>query len=113
MVDFEKAVCRALRQCLPEVSVRGCWFHWAQAVYRHVKEYGLRGGYIHQLTIRTYIRELTALPNLPATHIEPAFMEMKARCPPRRQAPLTVSKIQGIFLAVFIYTATACLMNDL
>ena len=29
MVDFEKAVWGALRQCLPEVSVRGCWFHWA------------------------------------------------------------------------------------
>ena len=71
----------ALRPCHPEVSVHSCWFHWSQAVYRHVKEYGLRSAYIQQLTIRTYLRELMALPNLPATHIEPAFMEMKVRCP--------------------------------
>ncbi|KAI0219519.1 hypothetical protein LSAT2_028949, partial [Lamellibrachia satsuma] len=37
--------------------------------------------YVNTVTVRTYIRGLMALPNLPATHIEPAFMEMKARCP--------------------------------
>jgi len=36
--DFEKAVWGALYLCLPVVSVRGCWFHWAQAVYRSGKE---------------------------------------------------------------------------
>ena len=81
IVDFEKAVWGALRMCLPVVSVRGCWFHWAQAVYRRVKKYGLRNAYMHQVYIRAYVRELMALPNLPASHIEPAFLEMKVRCP--------------------------------
>ena len=48
-VDFKKAVWGALSRCLPEVSVHGCWFHWAQAVYCRVKEYGLHSAYIHQL----------------------------------------------------------------
>ena len=81
IVDFEKAVWGALRMCLPVVSVRGCWFHWAQAVYRRIKKYGLRNAYMHQIYIRAYVRELMALPNLPASHIEPAFLEMKVRCP--------------------------------
>ena len=59
----------------------GCGFHWVQAVYRRVKENGLRSAYVHQLGVRMYIRELMALPNLPATHIEPAFMKLKVRCP--------------------------------
>ena len=40
----------------------------------HVKEYGLRSAYIQQLTIRTYISKRMALPNIPAMHIEPAFI---------------------------------------
>ena len=46
-----------------------------------MKENGLRSAYVHQLGVRMYIRELMALPNLPATHIEPAFMKLKVRCP--------------------------------
>ena len=36
MVDFEMAVWNAIRDCMPDVSVHGCAFHWAQAVYRKV-----------------------------------------------------------------------------
>ena len=32
VVDFEKALWSAVRVCLPEASIHGCWFHWAQAV---------------------------------------------------------------------------------
>jgi len=37
---------------------------------------------IHAPTnLRTYVRGLMLLPNLPASHIEPAFQDMKLRCP--------------------------------
>ena len=36
MVDFERAMWKAFESKLPDVSVRGCGFHWAQAVYRKV-----------------------------------------------------------------------------
>ena len=36
VLDFEKAVWSAIHKCLPDVSVHGCWFHWAQAVFRKV-----------------------------------------------------------------------------
>jgi len=39
VVDFERAVWSALKKCLPSVPVHGCWFHWAQAVYRKVCHY--------------------------------------------------------------------------
>ena len=81
VVDFERAVWSALHKSLPAISVHGCWFHWAQAVYRKVKEVGLRSAYTHQLPVRAFLRELMALPNLPGNHIAPAFLELKARCP--------------------------------
>ena len=38
-------------------------------------------GYLHQQQVRAYIRELMALPHLPANHINPAFQQLKERCP--------------------------------
>ena len=39
---FEKAAWLALTSVLPTVTVRGCNFHWAQAVWRKVQEHGLQ-----------------------------------------------------------------------
>lgn len=36
MVDFEKALWAALREVLPNVTIRGCVFHWTQALWRKV-----------------------------------------------------------------------------
>ena len=81
VVDFEKAIWAAFSTTMPDLRVRGCWFHWAQAVFRKVKEFGLRAAYVRQYVVRMYIRELMALPNLPANHIEAAFYELKQKCP--------------------------------
>ena len=37
MLDFEKAVWSALRQTLPGVQLKGCSFHWTQALWRKVQ----------------------------------------------------------------------------
>lgn len=39
MLDFEKAVWSALRQTLPNVQLKGCSFHWTQALWRKVGSY--------------------------------------------------------------------------
>lgn len=36
VLDFERAVWNVLRKLLPNASLHGCWFHWAQAVYNRV-----------------------------------------------------------------------------
>ena len=35
-VDFEKALWSVLRQVLPGVKIKGCVFHWTQALWRKV-----------------------------------------------------------------------------
>ena len=37
-IDFEKAMWLALSQLLPHVTVKGCVFHWTQAVWRKVSK---------------------------------------------------------------------------
>jgi len=40
--DFEDATWQALYQVLPDVQLRGCVFHFTQAVWRKIQELGIR-----------------------------------------------------------------------
>ena len=40
VADFEVAAWKAIREVLPDVRVRGCYFHYAQAVWRNIQSQG-------------------------------------------------------------------------
>ena len=82
-----------IRETLPHVSIHGCAFHWAQAVFRKVKEVGLQTSYHRQPQVRSFIRQLMALPHLPANHIERAFFNLQQHCPDNTQLKTVVDYI--------------------
>ena len=57
----------------PGVAILGCYFHWAQAVWRKVQELGLTNAYRQDNKTHRYICKLLSLPYLPAEHIIPVF----------------------------------------
>ncbi|KAK3731012.1 hypothetical protein QZH41_018758, partial [Actinostola sp. cb2023] len=72
VVDFEKAMWSALKATLPDANLMGCVFHWTQAVWRKVQELG----FAEDDGTHRYIRQLMALPFLPATEIPRVFARL-------------------------------------
>ena len=66
-IDFESAMWKAIHRVLPTVQIFGCFFHWAQAVWRKVQALGLQSAYTSDNATHKYIMKLMSLPYLPAT----------------------------------------------
>ena len=86
-INLFSAAWRALRDVFPGTTIKGCVFHWNQAVWRHVQQFGLAATYQLRQGMYDYIRQLMALPFLPARHIRQTFdhLKTKANTPPLQQ----------------------------
>ncbi|XP_065660735.1 uncharacterized protein LOC136084541 isoform X1 [Hydra vulgaris] len=61
LIDFESAFVSALSITFPRVTVRGCFFHFGQAVWRKVQNLGLTSFYDNQ-DVKKLVHRLAALP---------------------------------------------------
>jgi len=65
LTDFELAAINAVKQVFPEVTVKGCNFHFRQAVLRRLKQEGLQQAYESE-TSYPEVRTLMSMSMLPA-----------------------------------------------
>jgi len=77
--DFECAVWQAIRLVLPAVTVHGCTFHFAQAIWRKVQEVGLQVAFYQKTGTYEVVKLLMALPYLPSNFIVPQFTAIRER----------------------------------
>ncbi len=67
MMDFELAERNAFSEVFPEIQVRGCTFHYGQAIIRKIGQIGLKEQYGDaESMLRAWIRYILALPMLPS-----------------------------------------------
>lgn len=68
-----------MKSVRPAVKRRGCNFHWSQAVWRKCQELGLQKAYQHQDGVKWLIKQLLALPYLPAEHIPESLTYLESK----------------------------------
>ena len=83
IADYEEAPAAAIREVFgSDVTVSGCWFHYAQAVMKRLKKLGLTDAYKNEEDTQVTFRCLLALPLLPVVDISPAFNEIMSSVKP-------------------------------
>lgn len=80
VADFECAVWKAVPRVYPLVQMRGCCYHWSQAVWRKTQEIGLQSQYNEKDAVYKIIRKMLVLPFLPEEHISPTFQHLETKC---------------------------------
>lgn len=84
-IDFEKAAINGLRNVYPDVEIKGCNFHYNQAIWRKVQEIGLVAEYKNDTNIRQHIRMCAALAHLPPQYIDDGWLEIMETSPQTEQ----------------------------
>ena len=84
--DFERGLISSIRLKFPTTHIRGCYFHFCQAVYRKVQTLGLSQRYVNDESSRVCIRKLLALAFVPKVNIPQTFDILKANCPEELRA---------------------------
>ncbi|KRZ26689.1 hypothetical protein T4C_9439 [Trichinella pseudospiralis] len=59
--DFETALIPALQGTFPGFYIKGCYFHFFQAVLRKVTDLGTRTSYIHEAATKKKVKMLLAM----------------------------------------------------
>ncbi|XP_041374141.1 uncharacterized protein LOC121387180 [Gigantopelta aegis] len=73
VADFETGMWKGLHEVYPGLQIKGCCFHWNQAVWRKVQGLGLAQQHIIGDGTCKFIKKVFAIRFLPSEHAEAAF----------------------------------------
>ncbi|XP_063845359.1 uncharacterized protein LOC135091548 [Scylla paramamosain] len=112
VADFEQAIWRAFRYILPNTTIQGCLFHWAQCIFRKVQDLGLAVAYRENGLMQKFVRKLFALPCLPVEHICAAFNQLSNEPSTPAVAPL-LDYIRDTWIEGDLWPPTSwCIFNQ-
>ena len=75
------AAIRALDLAFPGAEVKGCFFHFTQAVWRKTVDLGLAVAYKEDPAVQQWIRRAAALPLLPLADVQNTWVEVMEAAP--------------------------------
>lgn len=76
MADFEKASTLAIKYHFPNVNIKGCWFHYRQAIYRRAVKIGLKQ-YYGKDEYREFLNIFGALALIPSEKVLEGYEILK------------------------------------
>jgi hypothetical protein len=68
--DFEKAAVNVFTEEFPNSRLQGCFFHFSQAIYRHVQSAELQASYAANPEFALMLRHLPALAFVPIQNVQ-------------------------------------------
>jgi len=75
--DFELPFIDAVHEVFPEVVVKGCMFHFRQALMRHIQKEGFQQAYTDNIVVQTWIRQIMSMTMLPVFAVPLAWNALK------------------------------------
>ena len=78
-MDYEKAIWNAARATWENVTLRGCWFHFNQCIYKKVSDLKLDKSYLTHEPTRKMVRRLMTLPLMDHANIGILFELLKEK----------------------------------
>ena len=83
MTDFESGLVQAIQISFPTAEILGCFYHFAQSVWRKVQELGLQLMYNdpQDASLRSFVRKAVALAFVPCAFLRIAWDTIKLEAP--------------------------------
>ncbi|XP_071108948.1 uncharacterized protein [Haliotis cracherodii] len=75
-IDFEKAFANAALAVFDIIQIRGCYFHFSQALWRRVQHPGLVSRYKDDADFRKLVERAKALPLVPLHQIDNVWLDV-------------------------------------
>ena len=79
ITDYEKALRNSLKKHFPLARLKGCWFHYCNALRRNASPMNIRKLKTNKEALRIY-KKLMILPLLAPQHIAEAYTLLKNDC---------------------------------
>ena len=74
MIDFEQASMRAIKDVLPTTHLKGCYFHFQQALFRKIQEYELTYYFLKpDSCTRKLFKKIAGLAFVPESRLDEAY----------------------------------------
>ena len=81
LTDFKLAIIQAVELTFPTTEVKGCFFHFAQALNRKISTLGLQPAYRQNQDVNKFVRQTVALAFVPRRFIRLAWQAIKVTAP--------------------------------
>lgn len=77
MTDFEGGLRKAIENLYPHAALRGCWFHFCQALRKNALRFGLNSLLKEEPEAKLILKALMCLPLLPENRILEGYWHIK------------------------------------
>ena len=77
LTDFEKAVRKALKFHFPGIKLKGCFFHFKQAIGRWIFKNGYKKTFMTNIAFKFWFRKLSSLAVIPLDQVQDAYDMIK------------------------------------